>query len=395
MGGQMGALTEQYLRAIEARIAGLGAQLPAIAAAAAAAAERACAGGRIWTLSDEDGFVGEYQYRAAGLMMMSPLPGDGSPPLDAAVGAGDAVLAATQHHAPERQDELLQALRERGVHITLIGASDSPLRARATAFIENGLAPGTAPLLNHDGAAICPAASTVNIAAGWLWALELANACHQRDRVPVFIVSGVLAAGADRNRQLHGKPFHDPRRIPGGAGSGRAAGPRVDRGVVALSDQYTRHRDGQACRDRRCCRRCPPCRTHGMVRIHRPQPAQPARHRGRPPVGFVSSSPSGTSGLPSPPATATSITATTDFRLTSWRPCAPPVCARPGSWGAGEIETIYPHPGEIHLDAYWRYGDASLHLPGYDYRVIPSSGVVTTAMLWLLHAAAADAAADS
>ena len=55
-----------------------------------------------------------------------------------------------------------------------------------------------------------------------------------------------------------------------------------------------------------------------------------------------------------------------------------------------EIETIYPHTGEIHINAYWRYGDTSVHMPGYDVRVIPPSGVITTMMLWLLHAAAAD-----
>ena len=61
--------------------------------------------------------------------------------------------------------------------------------------------------------------------------------------------------------------------------------------------------------------------------------------------------------------------------------------------GGREIEVIYAHPGEIHVDGYWRYGDASLHLPGYDYRVIPPSCVITTTLLWLLQAAAIDAGA--
>ena len=140
---------------------------------------------------------------------MNGLPGSGGLPLDAAVGAGDAALAGTQRHDPERQGELLRALAERGVHVTLVGAAVSPLRGYATAFIDSGLPVGTAPLLEHEGVAVCPAASAVNIAGGWLWALEMANACHLRGRAPVFLVSGGLPAGADRNRQHEGKAFHD------------------------------------------------------------------------------------------------------------------------------------------------------------------------------------------
>ena len=59
--------------------------------------------------------------------------------------------------------------------------------------------------------------------------------------------------------------------------------------------------------------------------------------------------------------------------------------------GGKDVESIYPKKGEIHIDAYWRYGDAAVRIPGYDIKVLPASGVVTTAMLWMLHAAAADA----
>ena len=58
--------------------------------------------------------------------------------------------------------------------------------------------------------------------------------------------------------------------------------------------------------------------------------------------------------------------------------------------GGKEIETIYPHPGEAHTNTYWRYGDSSVHLPGYDIRVISPSGVITTMLLWLVNGAAAD-----
>ena len=388
----MGRLAEQYLRAIEARLAGLGAQLPTIAAAAAVAAERACAGGRVWILSDEEGFVGEYQQRAAGLMMMSGLPGSGAPPLDAAVAAGDAVLAGTQHHAPERQGELLRALTERGVHVTLVGAAASPLRELATAFIDSGLPVGTAPLLEHEGVAVCPAASVVNIAAGWLWALEMANACYLRGRVPVFLVSGGLAAGADRNRQHQGKPFHDPGEyevLPAPAGqrgtellaewmrcltSIRAT--EMDKlaeiGALAAATRAAGHTvwcasTGHNLPAQRGIEGDP-----GLFRLQFPERAEEPEFA--PGDCYIYN------GYYLFPAEQLAAARAAGVR-SAW------------IMGGREIEVIYPHPGEIHVDGYWRYGDASLHLPGYDYRVIPPSGVITTTLLWLLQAAAIDAGA--
>ena len=388
----MGSLAEQYLRAIEARLAGLGAQLPTIAAAAAVAAERACAGGRIWAVSDEEGFVGEYQQRASGLMMMSGLPGSGALPLDEAVGAGDAALAGTQHHDPERQGELLRALAERGVHVTLVGAAASPLREYATAFIDSGLPVGTAPLLEHEGVAVCPAASVLNIAAGWLWALEMANACHLRGRAPVFLVSGGLAAGADRNRQHQGKAFHDPGEyevVPAPAGqrgtellaewmrcltSIRAT--EMDKlaeiGALAAATRAAGHTvwcasSGHNLPAQRGIEGDP-----GLFRLQFPERAEEP--------DFAPGDCYIYNGYYLFPAEQLAAARAAGVR-SAW------------IMGGREIEVIYPHPGEIHVDGYWRYGDASLHLPGYDYRVIPPSGVITTTLLWLLQAAAIDAGA--
>ena len=58
--------------------------------------------------------------------------------------------------------------------------------------------------------------------------------------------------------------------------------------------------------------------------------------------------------------------------------------------GGREAQTISAMPGEIHIDAHWRYGDACLTIPGYDVRIVPESGVVMTATLWMLTAAAAE-----
>ena len=154
----MTSLAEQYLDAVQAGLTGLEQQLSSIAAAATRAAERACAGGRVWALSDEEGFVSELQHRASGLMMVRGIPGGDTFELDDAVSAGDVVLAGTQDRAAERQGALLDGLAERGVAVTLIGSADSPLRPKASAFIDTGLPAGSAPVLPYGDATVCPLA---------------------------------------------------------------------------------------------------------------------------------------------------------------------------------------------------------------------------------------------
>ena len=206
----MTSLATQYLDAVQAGLTRLERQLPSIAAAATRAAERACAGGRVWALSDEEGFVSELQHRASGLMMVRGIPGGETFALDDGVSPEDVVIAATQDNAADRQGALLDGLADRGVAVTLIGSADSPLRPKVAAFIDTGLPAGNAPVLPYGKTTICPLASALNISAGWLWCIELANACAALGREPVFLMSGGLATGLDRNAQHEGKAFHDP-----------------------------------------------------------------------------------------------------------------------------------------------------------------------------------------
>ena len=122
----MSSLAEHYLQAIQERLIGIEQQLPQISAAATIAAQHACNGGRVWAVSDEEGFVSELQHRAAGLMMVRGIPGDNLS-LDDSVVGGDVVIAATQGLAPDRQLALLAGLAERGVAVTLIGSADGPV----------------------------------------------------------------------------------------------------------------------------------------------------------------------------------------------------------------------------------------------------------------------------
>ena len=58
----------------------------------------------------------------------------------------------------------------------------------------------------------------------------------------------------------------------------------------------------------------------------------------------------------------------------------------PSIWITGGRETrpVTPQAGEIHVDPYWTYGDAAVEIPGYDIMILPPSGVVQTAALWMI-----------
>ena len=365
-------------------------QLPSIAAAATRAAERACAGGRVWALSDEEGFVSELQHRASGLMMVRGIPGGETFELDDGVSPEDTVIAATQDNATERQGSLLDGLAERGVAVTLIGCADSPLRTKAAAFIDTGLPAGNAPVLPYGDATICPLASALNISAGWLWCIELANACAALGREPVFLMSGGLATGLDRNAQHEGKAFHDPGEytiVPSPAGQ---KGSRAVVRVAPLPGRHPRDRAGQDRRDRRRRRLHPRRRTRGVVCIHRPQPVRPARTDRRPRILPADLPRAGRDGRPPGRRLSSYTTATTPSRTTSCPPLARPSSGRHGSWAAGRSRPSTPMPARSTSTPTGATATPASPCRGTTCASCRPSGVITTAMLWLLHAAAAD-----
>ena len=52
--------------------------------------------------------------------------------------------------------------------------------------------------------------------------------------------------------------------------------------------------------------------------------------------------------------------------------------------GGRETNPVTPGPEEIHIDPYWEHGDACVEIPGYDIKILPPSGVIQTAALWMI-----------
>ena len=43
---------------------------------------------------------------------------------------------------------------------------------------------------------------------------------------------------------------------------------------------------------------------------------------------------------------------------------------------------------EVYIDQHWAFGDAVVEVPGYDVKILPTSGVISEAVLWMVCAEA-------
>ena len=54
------------------------------------------------------------------------------------------------------------------------------------------------------------------------------------------------------------------------------------------------------------------------------------------------------------------------------------------------VEEATGAPADLYINPHWHYGDAVVEVPGYDVRVMPTSGVLQTAIYWAIAGSMAD-----
>jgi len=61
-------------------------------------------------------------------------------------------------------------------------------------------------------------------------------------------------------------------------------------------------------------------------------------------------------------------------------------------WSAATYrpERVRPAAGELFIDQQWEYGDAEVAVPGYDVRILPTSGLLSIAVYEMIHAEMSD-----
>jgi hypothetical protein len=374
---------EQYLGTLQEKLVSIEEALDSLASAADRAADRIVSGGRFFADGDEGGFAGELCGRSGGLMGIGPAP---SPE---AVASRDVVIAASLGLQPNSLLERLHTYMHRGALVVTVGSGRSWIRGEGHAHLDTFVEPGTVPVVPHRGQMICPCGGALAITAAWVFVAEFVTACLRRGRVPVCWQSVGLPDAPARNARYGGMVFHPPgdflvEPVPDRE-KGREYLAELHRCLSSI-----RLREGHHFTDagRLAAEAIRTGATVWCDALGHHLPAQRGI-AGDPALFSLQFPERGEKGKRFSPG---DVYVYNGYYFYPKEELELARKSRIGSvWilGGKEVLSISPHLGEIHIDAHWRYGDTSIVIPGYDVPIIPASGVVMTATLWMMVAAAA------
>lgn len=370
-----------YLRTIERMLGDLDSRMDTMTAAAELVAGRLTGGGQIYAVADEEGFVSEACGRAGGIRQMKNIQHDEHPPLT----GNDVILAGTLNHDPEGQAQELNGYRDIGALVIVFGSAQSSVSETADILIDNGMPIGTNPVIEVTcrEEPVCPTAGVANISALWLFACELVAACTRLEKTLAMYESGGMPGGGARNNAYQDVMFHDDLMAPSVA-PGVLANQflsEMTRCFTGLSTQYPRFFQGGMLMAR------------SLESGHRVWISGNAHHF------------SAQNGMPGDPglfslnlndmdmaAAVDAFQSEDTFAYMGYFSYPEPFvkatrqAGMSSVWLQGGCEYRYfiNRPQEILIDCGWKHGDACIDLPGYDILIIPPSGVVQTAALWML-----------
>ncbi|MEW6753915.1 MAG: T9SS type A sorting domain-containing protein, partial [Candidatus Latescibacterota bacterium] len=337
--------------------------------------------------SQTTSFANEAISRAGGLAMASAYSGGSR------IGEGDVLLVDDLDLDAEARLAIVQQAREAGALVVLFGSEESALRAVADWLIGTGLPAGTAPVVQLDGwpAPLCPLAPDANITALWVFTGELVAACTRLGQTPVLYESVFVPGRRDWFDRHQGARFHSDLTVPavpaGQLGSTYLAEMRrCVQGLVV--QQAALGAAGQLLAGA--------IRAGGRARVaaighHLPGqfglPGDPGRLDGQLP--WTASQNWDIAGLERALAPGDALLFMGYFGLPAWTELDPLRSRKlPSVWvtGGREVPELNPEPRdwEIHIDPLWRAGDSSVELPGYPFEILPPSGVIQTAVLWMI-----------
>lgn len=388
----------QYAEVISAAFDHLGKITPAITWAAEQAAERMAVssssvvngrlseGGRLLVSympeapASSNSFAEEARTRAGGMTMVNyARPGS-------RMGPRDVLLIDDLGLDTEQRKNHMREARKAGALVILFGSASSQLSSEADISIDTGLPPGTAPAVHFDGlpGAICPAAPTANIAALWIFTGELVAACTRLGKMPAMFLSVLAPGGWDWFNSYKSQYFHtditvDP--VPSGQ-LGSAYLTEMRRCLQGLRDQATAL---QAAGEMLAAA----LEAGGTARVvaigshHLPGQFGLSGDPGR--LDASSTWPTQLEEM----APGDALLFIGYFDLPPWSDLESfREAGFPSIWvtGGREVASLNPQPREweIHIDPFWTFGDYCVEVPGYPIGILPPSGVIQTAALWMI-----------
>ena len=360
--------------------------LPEIIGPAEEAAGKLIAGGALYAAGDV-GFVSEAVGRAGGLMMTRRLVAK------SVLSPGDVVLIGAATNGDPRITTACRRARDVGAYVVLFSPAFEEPKADLASLCD-------AHVMNYypdrgqrdEDAAVrtAPLSAVCNVTALWTFTAELVAALTRRGSVPVLWASISVPGGTERNakyfvrieplkRRFH--PDDDMAVPPQPAGRlGRAYLDALERQVSGLRGPVLEQLDAAAKLMADAVRA-------GHV-VHTQTVSHFTAHEVRS-VGVPKwiSSPS----RYRKPELLTGVVKPGDvyFELGYYDLRQPYLEAATRAGGKSVIALCHastaPLEGpqaDILIDAQWQYGDAVVLLPGYDAPILPTSGVLQTAVFW-------------
>ena len=357
--------------------------LPAISRAAEGAASRLLAGGGLFIASVRHDFVSEGMVRSGGLQLLREY----GPA--ATVTEKDAVILGWSNTTPDQDLALARKLHESGAFVIGIGPKPprqgADLLANVSVFLESS-PPLPRGVLERFKGESYPVISQQNIVLLWVMTGEVVAALTRHGRMPVMFQSVLVTGARERNARFRGQLFHKEHSVPP-IPAGQLGAGYLDRlGAIlrALRNEEATAIDqvARACMDVRKAGH----NVQAWLISHYPhyQPGAPGDPELIQPLTRFSGE------VPPVDEVARVLKPGDLFLFIGYyrRPVEVYEAARRAGAKIVEVitgttvpETMDPQPDYV-IHPKWPYGDSLVPVPGYDVKILPSSGIVQAAIYW-------------
>jgi len=376
--------SKYYFEALLEGIAALDKELPAISRAGEDVADRLVAGGELFIASVRPDFVSEGIVRSGGLMLLRQY---GSP---ADLSEKDTVIVGWSNTTPDLDLKLVRELSGTGARVVGIGPPPpeelaSDLLGHTHLLLHSSLPLPTAVTAPFGGECY-PLVSLVNLLLLWSLTGEIVAALTRRGHMPAMYQSVLVPGARERNARCSGSRFHRELAVP------PVPAGQLGRDFLAgISGIFRSLVEGEVDAIDEVAQVCASVRSEGNA-IH---------------GGLISHFPLFQAGAPGDPGHMqrleplvgeTPSAEELEFKLKRGdlffflgyyrRPTAAYRLARHA--GALIVEVIAGaqerEEGDLKPDyrirPRWPFGDSLVSVPGYDVPILPSSGIVQSAIYW-------------
>ncbi len=375
---------ENYLDALLAGMDGTRKELPKIAQASEAVAERLVAGGELFIASVRPDFVSEGIVRAGGLMLLKAYTAA------VALSEKDTIIFGWSNTTPQADLGLLRSLHKTGAFVLGIGpipvqeVADEFL-SHVDVFLQSSLPLPSTVTTRFRGESY-PLISLQNLVVLWTFTGEVVAALTRQGFMAAMYQSVCVPQARERNAKFHHHRFHEthavgpipPEQL------GRTYLEKLNECLSAVREQEIAAIEAVA----QVCTSVRKAGHHIYASLVSHFPVHQLSAPGDP--TFMQRLEHISGETPSAAELAEKLQPGDLFFFLGYyrRPVEAYETARRA--GARIVEVIagtdtppprYPQPNHV-IRPKWPYGDALVVVPNYDIKILPGSGIVQAAIYW-------------